>query len=49
MDQNYPFLLGYLAGKIFMSMFVAKLSAGIAFTLVYIYAAELFPTTLRYM
>ncbi|XP_020605193.1 solute carrier family 22 member 15-like [Orbicella faveolata] len=38
---------GYLAGKIFMSMFVAKLSAGIAFTLVYIYAAELFPTTLR--
>ncbi|XP_078366996.1 solute carrier family 22 member 15-like isoform X2 [Oculina patagonica] len=38
---------GYLAGKIFMSMFVAKFSAGIAFTLVYIYAAELFPTTLR--
>jgi len=38
---------GYLAGKIFMSMFVAKLSAGIAFTLAYIYSAEVFPTTLR--
>ncbi|KAJ7383545.1 hypothetical protein OS493_027208 [Desmophyllum pertusum] len=37
----------YLAGKIFMSMFVAKFSASVAFTLVYIYAAELFPTTLR--
>ncbi|XP_020605214.1 solute carrier family 22 member 16-like, partial [Orbicella faveolata] len=38
---------GYLAGKIFMSMFVANFSSGIAFSLVYIYAAELFPTTLR--
>lgn len=38
---------GFLAGKIFMSMVVAKLSSGVAFTLVYIYAAELFPTALR--
>lgn len=40
---------GFLAGKIFMSMVVAKLSSGVAFTLVYIYAAELFPTALRWL
>ncbi|KAM7440832.1 hypothetical protein ABFA07_010066 [Porites harrisoni] len=38
---------GYLAGKIFMSMVVAKFSIEISFSLVYIYSAELFPTTLR--
>ncbi|KAJ7383543.1 hypothetical protein OS493_027206 [Desmophyllum pertusum] len=38
---------GYLAGKIFMSMVVAKLSIAIAFTVVYVYSAEMFPTTLR--
>lgn len=38
---------GYLAGKIFMTMALAKFSSVSAFTLVYIYAAELFPTTLR--
>ena len=40
-------LTGYLAAKIFLYMFVAKLSGDIAFTLVYIYSAELFPTTVR--
>ena len=30
-----------------MAMALARFSAGSAFTLVYIYAAELFPTTLR--
>ena len=30
-----------------MSMFVAKFAAGIAFTLVYVFSAEMFPTTLR--
>lgn len=38
---------GYLAAKIFLYMFVAKLSGDIAFTLVYIYSAELFPTSVR--
>ena len=32
-----------------MSMVVAKLAVAIAFTLVYIYTAEMFPTTLRYV
>ena len=40
----YP---GYMAGKIFMSMFVARFSNEIAFSLIYIYSAELFPTTVR--
>ena len=39
---------GYMAGKIFMSMVVARFNSEIAFSLVYIYSAELFPTTLRY-
>jgi len=38
---------GFMAGKIFMSMVVARFSIEIAFSLVYIYSAELFPTTLR--
>lgn len=38
---------GYMAGKIFMSMVVARFNSEIAFSLVYIYAAELFPTTIR--
>ncbi|XP_058972157.2 solute carrier family 22 member 15 [Pocillopora verrucosa] len=38
---------GYMAGKIFMSMVVAKFNSEIAFSLVYIYSAELFPTTIR--
>ena len=39
---------GYMAGKIFMSMVVARFNSEIAFSLVYIYSAELFPTTVRY-
>lgn len=38
---------GYMAGKIFMYLCVAKFSIEIAFILVYIYSAELFPTTMR--
>ncbi|XP_022805229.1 solute carrier family 22 member 15-like [Stylophora pistillata] len=38
---------GYLIGKIFMSMAVARLAVAIAFTLIYIFTAEMFPTTLR--
>lgn len=38
---------GYFAGKIFMSMFLAKSSAVVAFTLVYVFTAEMFPTTIR--
>ncbi|KAL9979763.1 hypothetical protein ACROYT_G017473 [Oculina patagonica] len=38
---------GYMAGKIFMSLVVAKFNSEIAFSLVYIYSAELFPTTVR--
>ncbi|KAL9979765.1 hypothetical protein ACROYT_G017475 [Oculina patagonica] len=38
---------GYMAGKIFMAIVVAGLSNEIAFTLVYVYSAELFPTTVR--
>ncbi|XP_078344443.1 solute carrier family 22 member 15-like [Oculina patagonica] len=38
---------GYLIGKIFMYMFVANLCGDIAFAVVYVYSAELFPTTLR--
>ncbi|XP_020605191.1 organic cation transporter protein-like [Orbicella faveolata] len=38
---------GYMAGKIFMSMVVARFNSEIAFSLVYIYSAELFPTTVR--
>ncbi len=30
-----------------MSMFVARFAAGIAFVLVYVFSAEMFPTTLR--
>lgn len=41
-------LSGYMAGKIFMSMVVARFNSEIAFSLVYIYSAELFPTTVRY-
>ena len=37
----------YLIGKIFMYMFVANLGGDIAFAVVYIYSAELFPTTVR--
>ena len=40
-------LTGYFAGKIFMSMFLAKSSAVVAFTLVYVFTAEMFPTTIR--
>ena len=40
-------LPGYLIGKIFMSMVVARLAVSIAFTLIYIFTAEMFPTTLR--
>lgn len=47
MTDKAEYDTGYLAGKIFMSMVVAKLASVVAFTLVYIYAAELFPTTLR--
>lgn len=43
----FRFIIGYLAGEIIMYMFVAKLSGGIAFALVYVYSAELFPTTIR--
>ena len=41
------YVIGFMAGKIFMSMVVARFSIEIAFSLVYIYSAELFPTTLR--
>ncbi|XP_020625382.1 solute carrier family 22 member 5-like, partial [Orbicella faveolata] len=37
----------YMLGKIFMYMFVANLGGDIAFAVVYIYSAELFPTTVR--
>ena len=40
-------LSAYLIGKIFMYMFVANLGGDIAFAVVYIYSAELFPTTVR--
>ena len=40
-------MTGYFAGKIFMSMFLAKSSAVVAFTLVYVFTAEMFPTTIR--
>ena len=40
-------LAGYFAGKIFMSLFVARCSAGMAFVFVYVFSAELFPTALR--
>lgn len=46
-DFNFIFLSGYLIGKIFMYMFVANLGGDIAFAVVYIYSAELFPTTVR--
>ncbi|XP_020612387.1 organic cation/carnitine transporter 4-like [Orbicella faveolata] len=39
---------GHLAGEVFMYLFVTKLSGDIAFTLVYIYSAELFPTAIRF-
>lgn len=32
-----------------MSMFVAKSAAVIAFTLVYVFTAEMFPTTIRWV
>nr|XP_058946475.1 solute carrier family 22 member 15-like [Pocillopora verrucosa] len=38
---------GYLIGKILMSMVVARLAVAIAFTLIHIFTAEMFPTTLR--
>ena len=40
-------LSAYMLGKIFMYMFVANLGGDIAFAVVYIYSAELFPTTVR--
>ena len=40
-------LSAYMIGKIFMYMFVANLGGDIAFAVVYIYSAELFPTTVR--
>lgn len=43
----FPYLTGFLAGKIFMSMVVARFSNDVAFSSVYIYSSELFPTTLR--
>ena len=40
-------LPGYPIGKILMSMVVARLAVVTAFTLIYIFTAEMFPTTLR--
>ena len=45
--ESYFLSSGYMAGKIFMSMAVARFNSEIAFSLVYIYAAELFPTPVR--
>ena len=46
-DDDVLFVLGFLAAKIILSTFGAKFFSNIGFSLVYIYSAELFPTTLR--
>lgn len=40
--RRFIFLVGFMAGKIFMSMFVSMFSIEIAFSVVYVYSAELF-------
>ena len=41
------FCLGFLAGKILMSMVLGKFFITIAFDTVYLYSSELFPTVVR--
>ena len=41
-------LLGFMAGRVIMAM-VAKFFIFISFDAVYVYAAELFPTVIRYI
>ena len=41
------YLVGALAGKIIMSMIVAKFFITISFDGVYLYSVELFPTAIR--
>ena len=41
--------VGALAGKIILSMILAKLFITISFDGVYLYTVELFPTSVRYL
>ena len=41
--------VGALAGKIILSMILAKLFISISFDGVYLYTVELFPTSVRYL